>query len=739
MPFWKKKNRIEESTSNQLSRIANALEQGLSNKAKKSDETDNEKAAYALNMCLVSVSQIIDYNDIYVLEQEYTNILNNLNLENMPKDDELLDIYRQLLDTITFFRIQEKDKFFIEKKHQEKLKAAIWKSVPNCTAIFATSDPKAMLMTLLTQVGIGYMNYRNVKAEENSEHEEKMWELEKAAIEQFNGLRRELFTTAWKLAEKYKFGDELRITETQIEYYNQVLQEQNVVSKFESLEDIENQFGAYPPFWYFKGHTALELFQQTYLDEYKKKAIDAYEKYFAINDGENKLLRTDPFYSICALEYSSLIENEQEKSEYISKAVKNAGHQNDILQMCASAYLDIGDCVNAAKIIRKLVRSDYNVNLNAQLLSAVYISDYLKGHNPTIEQQYITLKEILQNRINIIDWPKEAGSNFEKQYESFVASRKSGLIREYARFIQKYYSKKTLDYQIDIIENAPDKEKAFVQFVLNILSDLNSFPFVEISEETFIDLVKQKQVNIEKWIKEKHSPVAFDEIFGDIFIRVSQEIAKVRLDSMETISNFEIELANTMSSHLKKELNSYNANTDVVDTLAKLFGSETEQSQRFKNIKAIIANSNVLNTGAKNVEILISGEVRFNRYVKDHNLSSDNPIAIINDKSFKDVDLIFTEHGLFTEIASSKPHKLVRWLTTLGVYDVTADVLERVFGKTVLYSEVRFKHDKNVLDKPYYKNKEINMAALMALIDKIKSEPEDESIESQLYKNIVGA
>ena len=50
--------------------------------------TDNEKltAAYALNLWTVSIKQIIDYNDVYVLEQEYDAILNNLNLENIPDD-----------------------------------------------------------------------------------------------------------------------------------------------------------------------------------------------------------------------------------------------------------------------------------------------------------------------------------------------------------------------------------------------------------------------------------------------------------------------------------------------------------------------------------------------------------------------------------------------------------------------------------------------------------------------------
>ena len=36
------------------------------------------KAAYALNLCTVSVSQIIEYNDVNIMEQEYETILNNL-------------------------------------------------------------------------------------------------------------------------------------------------------------------------------------------------------------------------------------------------------------------------------------------------------------------------------------------------------------------------------------------------------------------------------------------------------------------------------------------------------------------------------------------------------------------------------------------------------------------------------------------------------------------------------------
>lgn len=52
-----------------------------------------------------SVSQIVDYNDAYVLEQEYDAILNNLNLKQMPKDEALLGILSEILNISISLRI----------------------------------------------------------------------------------------------------------------------------------------------------------------------------------------------------------------------------------------------------------------------------------------------------------------------------------------------------------------------------------------------------------------------------------------------------------------------------------------------------------------------------------------------------------------------------------------------------------------------------------------------------------
>lgn len=176
----------------------------------KYNQNHNEKlkAAYALNMCTVSVSQMIDYRDTYVLEQEYETILNNLNLKQIPKDEALLRILTEILNTVTYFKISDIKKKRIEEKYQRRVKDAVWSAIPSFNMIVSGS-PITLAFSIATQVGTGYMNYRKEKCNAREELVDAEIELKITAIEQLNELRRELFTTAWRLADAYDFEDEV--------------------------------------------------------------------------------------------------------------------------------------------------------------------------------------------------------------------------------------------------------------------------------------------------------------------------------------------------------------------------------------------------------------------------------------------------------------------------------------------------------------------------------------------------
>lgn len=400
--------------------------------------SDKEKrsAAYALNMCTVSVSQIVDYNDSYILEQEYDAILNNLNLKEMPKDEALLRIISELLNTITFFRIQDIKKQRMEKKYNQRVRNAIWSAIPSLSVI-VSGNPGVIAMSLATQIGTGYMNYRREKNNAKSEMEDEEIELEITALEQLNALKRELFTTAWRLAAEYDFDDEYRLSERQIHQYNRILMDQNEIRKFERLEAIKDQFKAYLPFWYQLGHTAAYIAgnKELAIDsevqaDYYRKAKEYFEDFYKMySEYQLKLLRNDYMVSAYALEYADLLmmeDPECKNSEIrgkienlLSEAEKTSGNANDILELCAIGHLKCGNYKDAERILRYLVNEEYNTKSNAKILSRIYASQYL-NHQEERERVRIEYTKLANkvDSVSLFPFPtyNENDDDLQKQY-----------------------------------------------------------------------------------------------------------------------------------------------------------------------------------------------------------------------------------------------------------------------------------------------------------------------------------
>lgn len=403
-PDWDILRQTQENlnaTQKNTELLAAALSQLLGNSAgtERKPKTDEEKrkAAYALNLCTVSVSQIVDYHDLAFLEHEYDAILNNLNLEEMPKDEALLRILKQLLDVITFFRMQEGDKNLLDREYRQRMKDAIWSATPNFGGIIAL-DPVSAAISLASQVGIGYMNYRKEKAKLGLEQEKAMWQLQRSAMEQFNGLRRELFDTAWRLADEYNFPDRYRITERQITQYNKILMDPDPLKRYERLEYVEDKFVAYPPYWYYRGSAANSVFQaELYGDalraRYKEKATESFDRFLAYT--ERNLLREDQLVAACALEYFDLTEDTEKKCALLARAKEAAGNAYDVLQLCALSELKLGERDNAKKLLRMLVNENYNTEVNAQLLSRLYVAEAVQeggAHWDEANDAYRTLR-----------------------------------------------------------------------------------------------------------------------------------------------------------------------------------------------------------------------------------------------------------------------------------------------------------------------------------------------------------
>ena len=453
-------------------------------------EHDQLKAAYALNLCTVSVSQIVDYKDLNVLEQEYELILNNLNLHNMPKDQALLHILRQILDTVTFFRIYEGDKMMLEKKYQQKIKNAIWNAIPSF-GLIAVGEPYTFAISMIASVGMGYMNYRKEKANTLTEREEQEWTLQRSAIEQFNALRRELFDTAWRLSDSYEFDDKYRLTESQISQYNSILMDSIPLRKYERLNSIKDNFEAYPPFWYYLANAAMDVVNVyknetafgdniSAINKYTQLAEQNYQKYL---DKDIDLLRNNYIRSACDLEYAALLldslprieENEKKlrlcKINYlIDDAIKHCGSKLDILQIASIYYLKINKAEEATKHLRKLVIENYNTKTNSQLLSFIYLQETVFDTNKFIPNT-LKYKELVQftDRTNLIPWV-DSEKELTKEHlrninELFLNNQKNKLYSYFEAIVNTIFHKEIISYNKELYNrhNMVDVDDAFFE------------------------------------------------------------------------------------------------------------------------------------------------------------------------------------------------------------------------------------------------------------------------------------
>jgi len=452
-------------------------------------EEEKVRAAYALNLCTVSVSQIIEYRDLRFMEQEYENILNNLNLEMMPKDEALLDILKQILDVISYFRIEDGERRMLEKEYRHRMKNAIWSAVPNPSVILSGSGTGlwGLATTLALSVGTGYMNYRKEKASIDLENERKEWELQRSALEQLHGLRRELFETAWRLADNYGFADDLRLSERRITQYNEILLDENPVRRYERLCFIADCFKAYPPFLYHQGSAALQAAydaaEERICNTHIQNAVTHFEEFVRLSGKENKLLREDPTVAQCAFEYiaaldmkekAGLLEKDEsakalkgKKKLLLNMARRSAGNALDTLQLCAVNYMALGETKEAEELLRMLVNESYNTASNAQLLSALYVAEAKKQG---IDSEAAVLYRELSKRlpeVALYPMPTDPAVTSEELDRAFCERQRKHITADFVKALGKF-----LDRSRDTFDEIWDREDNIIEDVIAFFRDM---------------------------------------------------------------------------------------------------------------------------------------------------------------------------------------------------------------------------------------------------------------------------
>ena len=190
---------------------------------------------------------------------------------------------------------------------------------------------------------------------------------------------------------------------------------------------MKDKFKAYPHFWYQMGSTANSIYRSEDLDisdstrtMYKGHAIECFEHYRKLN--KFNLLRQDAITSAWALEYNDLLdlndENDREKAkELLEEAEAHAGTAKDVLELCAYAALNLGNYDDAIKLFKFLVNNDYNLEINARILSALLIYNFRDPEKrDSVLSAYENISGVARKYLLPIPSTEEEWANFKPDW-----------------------------------------------------------------------------------------------------------------------------------------------------------------------------------------------------------------------------------------------------------------------------------------------------------------------------------
>lgn len=439
---------LQESQENK--RQAELLLQEAADKRDLTLLVNKKRAAMALNLCTTSISRIIASGNVEVMEQEYNAILNNINLQVIVKDEALLSTMRKILDTIIFFRLQEKERKLLEARHHQRMNKLLWESLSSGGGLFVVGgDPWTIAAAAAIQAGSMYVGYQNKKREAGMQLEEELWKLERSAIEQLHALRASLFETAWRLSDTYNFNDEWRLTVRQIEWYNEIRSEADHITRYKKLEQYKEDFEAYPYFWYELGVAAQGVYDEKQAlkepgaETWRDNAEKHLSKFLEL-DHDLNLLRQDIIGADARLRHVALLAGKigwakaVQQDDLFLKAVKRLAVDDPELLLkaalvYASAYKELSNSndQSAAKepfahqaivFFEMLVMRGNNLPMSSIFLSELYLLT-------NQENKYEELKDFAEKQENsCLVLVPDTGSPEEKS---------SLLQKDYAQIFQK--------------------------------------------------------------------------------------------------------------------------------------------------------------------------------------------------------------------------------------------------------------------------------------------------------------
>lgn len=354
------------------------------------NDVDAKNAVIALNYMHSSLNKIVLYNDKIVLEEEYDNIINNINL-TVIKDREIVNIIIGLMDTLTTFKLTEIEKEEFQKEYEEKLENAISEALSSVAPTGTNS--LEISISFLINAGSAYMSYKENQKKAKKELNKNRWKLKKDSISELNKIRKDFLLTYWKIMKKYNMPDKWRITERQLTRFVEILKDNDIHKKYRQLLRMKDEMSVFPTYWYELSLIAHKL-------DKKDTELEAISRYEILDD---RLLRDNNYYSLMLankISYYNYLTESKKIINLLDKIYSIDPLNGERKLFVALKYQQMGYSDKAEALLNENIDDDFLPVLSQKLKIDIYLKDNKnKDYEDTIssllEKQNLSVNEYL--------------------------------------------------------------------------------------------------------------------------------------------------------------------------------------------------------------------------------------------------------------------------------------------------------------------------------------------------------
>ena len=335
-------------------------------------------ALLVLNMVTASVNNIISTEDRVILDQEYHNIINNINWEKIERNGPLDNLLKRLLNEIMQKKLDAADREKIYAKNTEALRNEIIKTAQNILEIHNVSDiagavftaldnPVGTVFTLFSRSTNMYLNYK--KSKEQPQEEEPQWKLDKDTLQRIHSLRLELLEARQSLLIEKGLPDKYCITEKDLSEFQKARKISDKGAARRLLNRIQNSFLAYPPYWY---HYADSAYHSQRPQE-TRKSLDHFDQVW------RPVLRRDPYLAQMTKYQILLKGSEMTKEQKMAclETIKDNTWPEDWVDnlFCGISYLSLGETQKAEDMVYLNIDAGIETQISGVVLKAIESGD----------------------------------------------------------------------------------------------------------------------------------------------------------------------------------------------------------------------------------------------------------------------------------------------------------------------------------------------------------------------------